>query len=221
MGKGESGRKRRSRTKGRAARGMGVRKDRRVRSAGRTRKAKGGGAESWYAAKGPILRFVLLLAALMAVFNVLFEAWLAHREFFHKYLIVNAKLSAAVLRLFGDDATASGQSVISSRYSLSIREGCDAIQASAFFVFAVLVFPSAVSLRSRLTPVAVGTLLLLAINLIRIISLYYTGIYFPGAFDTVHIDVWQTLFVFLPLVFWMIWLRREGRARTTNADVSS
>ena len=87
-------------------------------------------------------------------------------------------------------------------------------------MFAVLVFPSAVSLRCRLTPMLLGTLLLLAINLVRIVSLYYTGVYFPSAFETVHIDVWQTLFVFLPLVFWLIWLRSEGRASTMSADVS-
>ena len=220
MDKGKSGKKRRARRTRRLEEVHRARPQERRRSASRKARAAPRRGESWYAAKGPVLRFVLLLAGLMAVFNAIFEAWLAHRDVFHKYLIVNAKLSAAVLRLFGDDATASGQSVVSSRYSLSIREGCDAIQASAFFVFAVLAFPSAVSLRSRLTPMLLGTLLLLAINLVRIVSLYYTGVYFPGAFETVHIDVWQTLFVFLPLVFWLIWLRSEGRANTMSADVS-
>ena len=220
MDKGKSGKKRRTRRTQRADELHRARPEQGRPRASRKASAAPRRGESWYAAKGPVLRFVLLLAGLMAVFNAIFEAWLAHRDVFFKYLALNARLSAAVLRLFGDDASASGQSLASSRYSLSIREGCDAIQASAFFVFAVLAFPSVVSRWSRLPPLLLGTALLLVINLIRIVSLYYTGVYFPSAFETVHIDVWQTLFVFLPLVFWMIWLRSEGRSTTMSADVS-
>ncbi len=104
-----------------------------------------------------------------------------------------------MLRVLGDDAAAKGTSITSSRFALDVKRGCDAIQASAFFVFGVLASPAPVSLLSRVVPLAVGTLFLLVMNLVRIVSLYYTGVYFPKAFDVIHVDVWQALFIFLPL----------------------
>jgi exosortase/archaeosortase family protein len=79
------------------------------------------------------------------------------------------------------------------------------------FVFAVLASPSAVGLLARVPYLLMGTLLLLAMNFVRIVSLYYIGIYYEEAFDIMHIDVWQAVFIFVPLVMWITWARRTGR----------
>ena len=181
---------------------------RRERIAARKRKGTRGGKWLWFAGKRPVLRFVVLLSLLMGVFNACFYLWLAKSELFQAHLRFNARLGAAVLRFLGDDATAAGPSIVSSRFALVVAVGCDAIQASAFFVFAVVAFPSAVRFRARVPYLLVGTLLLSAMNLLRIISLYYTGVYFPNAFELLHIDVWQTLFVFVPLALWISWAYR-------------
>ena len=97
---------------------------------------------------------------------------------------------------------------------MSIEAGCDAVQASAFFVFAVMASPLPVSYRARIPWLLGGTSLLLVINLVRIVSLFYTGVYFPKAFDLMHIDVWQAGFIFLPLCFWVLWARRVLRNST-------
>ena len=184
---------------------------------GRTGGTTGRG-DSWFYAKRPVFRFVLILGGLIGAFNVFFYLWLAKSDFFEGYLNLNAKLTAAFIGLFEDGVSAAGSSV-SGRYSVQIRMGCDALQSSVFLIFAVLASPFTLSLRSRLPFIIVGTLFLLLLNLVRIISLYYTGVYFPRAFEAMHLDVWQPVFIFVPLVLWIVWARWVMRRRTVSSDV--
>ena len=175
--------------------------------------------ESWFYAKRPVFRFVLILGGLIGAFNVFFYLWLTKSDFFEGYLHLNAWLTGAFIGLFEDNVSAIGSSVSSSRFSVQIRMGCDALQSSVFLLFAVLASPFRLSLRSRLPFIVVGTLCLLLLNLVRIISLYYTGVHFPQAFDAMHLDVWQPVFIFSPLVMWVVWARWVMRRRTASSDV--
>ena len=182
------------------------------------RSARSGGG-SYFASKRRVLRFVGLLVLFMVGFNALFYVWISPAESFQEYLTLNAEASAVILRLLGDDATAAGVSVGSSRFSVNIKRGCDALQVSAFFIFAVLAWPVSVSIWRRFLGLIIGTSLLLAMNLVRIVSLYYTGIHFPSAFDMMHIDVWQVGFIVLALFFWVLWLWWVARAEMGKPHV--
>jgi exosortase/archaeosortase family protein len=92
---------------------------------------------------------------------------------------------------------------VSPRFQVSIERGCDAVQPSALFCAAVLASP--VPLLSRLAAVGVGTTLLMILNFVRILTLYYTGAYLRWAFEVMHLDVWQALFIFLAILFWALW----------------
>ena len=187
---------------------------------GRTGGTTGRG-DSWFYAKRPVFRFVLILGGLIGAFNVFFYLWLTKSDFFEGYLNLNAKLTAAFIGLFEDGVAAMGSSVSSSRFSVQIRGGCDALQSSVFLMFAVLASPFRLSLRSRLPFIVLGTTFLLLLNLVRIISLYYTGVHFPHAFEAMHLDVWQPVFILLALVFWVVWAWWATGARTQKPDVST
>ncbi len=167
-----------------------------------------------------MLRFVLILGTLILGFNVFYYLWISQSSFMHGYLNIYAKVSAAILSVLEDDVTASGRLVDSPRFSMSIAIGCDAIQASAFFVFAVLAAPLSGSIVSRVPYVVIGLLFLWFLNLVRIISLFFTGVYFPDAFEVMHIEVWQAVFIFVPLIMWIVWSRRMMRTEGTTGDVS-
>ena len=189
------------------------------RPGGKTAGRSGAQEAGWLYTKRPVLRFVLLLAGFIALFNAFFYLWLVKSDFFEGYLNINARVTAVILNLFGDDARAAGSSVASSQFSLQIRMGCDALQSSVFFAFAVLASPSRFSVLGKIPFMFVGTGFLLLLNLVRIISLYYTGIWYPRAFDAMHLDVWQPVFIFLPLVLWVIWARWAMQSRPKKRDV--
>lgn len=184
-----------------------ARAQRRERIARRKQRGMRGAGGSRFASRRPVVRFVLLLAGMMVLFKALFYVF-GPLECVRTYLVLNAELTGAVLRVFGEDAAVVGTSVRSPRFSVDIRHGCDALQVSAFFVFAVLAFPASVSRWRRAPALVVGVGLLSAINLLRIVSLYYTGIYFPGVFEAMHIAVWQPVFIMLGLLFWIVWICR-------------
>jgi len=152
----------------------------------------------------------------MLVFNVLIYREFAAGRLLSSYLTLNARISAAVIRLLGEDAVAVHSSIVSRGLNMEIRAGCDAIQASAFFVFVVLASPVRVTRLRRLLAVVLGVGVLLALNLVRIVTLYFAAVYWKSGFDFVHGEAWQAVFIFLPLGLWLVWLRQVTSAKAVS-----
>lgn len=170
----------------------------------------------WLSAKRPVFRAVLIFLALLAAFYTFEFTHLARGPARHAYLRWIANTSARILTVMGHDAEADGTDVRSSRFSVKIVRGCDALDPTAAFVAAV--FASPVSLWSKLPGLLIGTASLLLINLVRVVSLFYIGIHFPAAFKFMHHDVWQAAFVVLAVVFWLIWVQWATR-RSAPGDM--
>ncbi|MFH1746415.1 MAG: exosortase H [Planctomycetota bacterium] len=158
---------------------------------------------SWFQAKRPIFQFVVVLAVLMGLFYASTMTRVFQERIYPAYLQWNAQASAAILRLCGEDARTEGATIVSSRFQVHIKRGCEAIEPSALFAAAVLAFPA--PWRRRLMGVLLGVLLLAIINLVRIVSLYYVGVHAPRIFEAMHVEVWQPVFIALALVLWILW----------------
>ena len=50
-----------------------------------------------------------------------------------------------------------------------------------------------------------------AINMARIVSLYYIGIWWPHFFQVAHGYVWQSLVILFAMVLWIFWAERFAR----------
>lgn len=154
----------------------------------------------------------------MGLFHLACATTFVRKTAFPGYLRFNAEVSGWILGIFEDRVTVEGQSVGSPRYHLTIERGCDAIEPSALFIAGVLAFPA--PLLSKLPGLLLGTVCLLVLNLIRIVSLFYVGVYWPKAFHVMHVDVWQALFIFLAILFWTLWALRASRAVALKAHAS-
>ncbi len=153
---------------------------------------------------GRDLRFLGLFILFMAIYYVFSTTATMKDRFFPWYLEANAHASVVVLHGVGyDDVVQKEKSVSSSRGSITVARGCDAMEPAALFISAVLASP--VSWGSRLVAAVLGTALLLIINLIRIISLFLCAVHWKPAFDIMHLDVWQAVFIFLAIFLWAIW----------------
>ena len=127
-------------------------------------------------------------------------------------------MCGAALHLVGyEDMNVRGNALWSPRGAVSVERGCDAMDPCALFVSAVLASP--VALSSRLPAALLGAVLLMIINLLRIVSLFLTAVHWRPAFDIMHLDVWQSLFIFLAILFWAVWAswERHRRRRTRHA----
>ena len=177
----------------------GVKKHRRLKLGRPT----GGDPRSWH--RRPVLRFFLFFCPVLGAFYLSWLTPFFQNTFFPAYLRLNADVSAKILALVGQDAASSETTVFSTRFAMEIKRGCDAIEPSAIFVAAVIAFPA--PLRRKVVGMLAGALCLAVINVIRIVTLFVVGVYFPKVFHVIHVDAWQALFIVLTLFLWVVWAR--------------
>lgn len=134
----------------------------------------------------------------------------------HSYLEGTARITGSIIRGLGYEATVAGSSIRSSQFSIVIARGCDALEPVALFVSAVFASPFPFS--GRIIGVLIGTIVLVLINLVRVVSLVFVGIYFPTWLDLMHEQVWQALFILLAIVSWATWVSWASRRRGERPD---
>jgi exosortase H (IPTLxxWG-CTERM-specific) len=117
-----------------------------------------------------------------------------------------ARLSGAVLNLLGQHVALRGTVIQGPRFAVNIRNGCNGVEAMLIFLAAVLAFPA--PWRWRLAGLALGILAIQVVNLVRVVSLYLTGAYFPRLFDTSHTVIWQSVVILFGVLLWVFWANR-------------
>jgi exosortase H (IPTLxxWG-CTERM-specific) len=168
-------------------------------------KSIGQSTREWFFQHHPVFLFLLVFGVLMG----LFYGFIAFTPYYNEVLLPSyhnliAKMSGDILGLLGQDTTVTGTMVYSPRFSFTIIQGCDAVEATALFICGVLAFPA--PFLRKVPGIIAGALLLGILNLVRIVSLFLIGVYFPSIFDSMHIDIWQALFIFFAITFWVLWL---------------
>ena len=167
-----------------------------------------------------VLKFLIIFGVLLVVFYVFIAfSQLYDKRFVPLHLHLIAKASGYVLAILGWDITVIGNSIHSPGFSANIIRGCDAVEAIALYVCAVLAFP--LPFLKKLIGLTVGALLLLVLNLVRVVSLCLIGAYSRRMFDVMHIDVWQALFIFFAVLLWILWLLWATRSQVVAQPASS
>jgi exosortase H (IPTLxxWG-CTERM-specific) len=121
-----------------------------------------------------------------------------------------AAASAAVVRAFDGSALAQGKTLYDpkSGFGVTIEAGCNGVEAMLVLLAGILAYPA--PWRSRLVGLAVGAVAIQALNLVRIVSLFYLGQWDYAWFEWAHLYVWQALIMLDALVVWLLWMRSVG-----------
>jgi exosortase H (IPTLxxWG-CTERM-specific) len=154
----------------------------------------------------PEARFLILFLAILGVSFTVVALRQVNDAFVTPYTAVIARMSGFVLRIFGEKATVSGCVVSSPRFAVTIFNGCNGLITSLIFISGVLAFPAKIS--AKLIGVIGGLLTIQLINLVRIVSLFYIGVFLPQYFDDAHIFVWQSLVIVAGISLWMVWAHK-------------
>lgn len=138
-----------------------------------------------------------LFTTLLLVLNLStnFDEWLSG---------ATAAMLAGALWLLGAGGQTTGTVVTSKIFSAEIITECTAVFPIMIFLAAVIAYPS--GWRKKLWGIALGVPAILFVNLIRLVSLFYIGYWFPSVFETAHLLVWQSLIIFFAVLFWLIWV---------------
>ena len=90
-------------------------------------------------------------------------------------------------------------------FAISIEAGCNGIEAAIILIAAMLAFPA--PWKHRLIGILAGLFAVQALNVVRVISLFYLGQWNPTAFEWAHLYLWQALIMLDVLIVWLIWIR--------------
>ena len=154
-----------------------------------------------------------LFLVLLTAFQIAYYEFVVSSAPFKAYLHASARAAGTLLGWVGEQVTVLGD-VMASSFSMSIKHGCDGLQAMAILVAGVLVFPG--ERRKKLPGIAAGVGLLLGLNIVRIASLFWMGVHAPGLFQTVHVHVWPAVLILCALSFWILWAMWATRPRSAT-----
>lgn len=165
-------------------------------------------------------RFLVLFFVLLVVLFVIELTPPAQQYFVQPFTTLLATISISLIRLFDDNVMSYGVIIYNSvnQFAVSIEAGCNGIEASIILFSAIVTFPR--SWRSRLVGVVLGLLSLHAVNIIRIISLFYLGQWNTTAFEWAHLYLWQALIMLDVFVVFLLWLK-FGQGKTAPAPTAA
>lgn len=152
-------------------------------------------------------RFV---AIFLVVLVVLFAAELtvpAQRAFVLPWTEALARISAGLIMLYDPGVAAYGKVLMSTvnGFAVTIEAGCNGIEAAIILIAAMLAFPA--PWKHRLVGILVGLSAVQALNVVRVISLFYLGQWNMKAFEWAHLYLWQALIMLDVLIVWLVWIR--------------
>ena len=162
--------------------------------------------------KAPVVRVIFLFTLFLVLLEFLLY-WLVNAHL-GAYKSLIAGLSTLCLDGLGQDVVLRGNSIV-GRHTFMVEEECLALHPTILFAAIVLAFPARI-LR-RLIGVALGSLFLQSMNVVRVVSLYFVGVYFPDWLRFVHVEVWQFTFVILAFLTWLGWVRWALKTRPPDA----
>jgi exosortase/archaeosortase family protein len=90
-------------------------------------------------------------------------------------------------------------------FAYEIYYRCTGILPVAVLTVSILAYPG--PLRQKLVALAAGVPILISLNLMRLVHLFYLGVHNPAAFDIAHTIVWETLLIVAIIGIWMGWTR--------------
>ena len=164
-----------------------------------------------------MIRFFAGFLALQALlFGAELTPW-AQTWFVVPWTNTLAALSADIVRLFDPQVIADGKVLQSAdgSFAVSIEAGCNGVEATIVLIAAMLSFPA--PWKRRLLGLAIGVVAVQALNIVRVISLFYLGQWSFDAFDFAHRYVWQALIMLDVLIVWLLWVRTLPRGAPARA----
>lgn len=154
-----------------------------------------------------MLRFLVLFAFILVALFVAELTGPAQDTLVVPWTTALANISAVLLAPFDRHILAYGKILQSTAngFAVSIEAGCNGVEAALILIAAMLAFPA--PWKHRLLGIAVGLFAVQALNIVRIISLFYLGQWNMTVFEWTHVYLWQALIMLDVLIVWLVWIR--------------
>ncbi|MDP1638713.1 MAG: exosortase H [Candidatus Nitrotoga sp.] len=154
-----------------------------------------------------VQRFLLIFGATALIgFGIEVIPWV-DQHLIKTYIAGIAWMAGNLINLAGGLADVN-KAVIQhpvNSFAIMVANGCSGLEAVILLVAGILAFPA--TLRQRIIGCVAGTMTIVTLNLLRIISLFYFGQYSQKWFDWAHFYAWDNLIMIDALVAFFLWVR--------------
>jgi exosortase H (IPTLxxWG-CTERM-specific) len=172
-----------------------------------------------------MVRFLLTFIALV---TVLFAAELTapvQQYFVLPWTAMLTKSAAYLLQWVDPTVISQGKVLATAKgtFAISVEAGCNGIEALIILIAAMIAFPA--PWRHRMWGIFFGAIAVQALNLVRVVSLFYIGQWSMDVFHWMHLYAWQALIMLDVLFVWILWIRALPKnlqpSAVTNSDVDT
>ncbi len=156
-------------------------------------------------------RFVLIFLFVLVCLFTLEMQTTVQQSVIEPFTGMLAAISAGIILPFDNSVLSYGKVLQfgPGGFAVSIEAGCNGVEATIVLIAAVLAFPA--PWRTRAMAIALGFLAVQAMNVLRIISLFYLGNWNLDIFTWVHLYLWPALIMLDVLIVFIVFLRYLSR----------
>jgi exosortase H (IPTLxxWG-CTERM-specific) len=160
-----------------------------------------------------MIRFFVLFSVLLVGLFTLEILQPAEKYVILPFTSFIADISAWILQFFDDNVVAISNIIRdkTTGFGVRIERGCNGVEALIILFAAIFAFPA--PFKHKLIGFTIGFFAIQALNMVRIVSLFYLGQWNQVAFEWFHLYLWQALIILDALVVWLVWLRTLPQAR--------
>ena len=118
-----------------------------------------------------------------------------------------AGMSSGIVSFFDSNAISHGILLQDSKsgFAVSIQPGCNGVEAAIVLIAAITAYPS--SILQKITGIVIGFIAVQALNILRIISLFYLGQWNMTLFEWAHLYIWQALIMLDVFIVFILWIK--------------
>ena len=158
------------------------------------------------------IKFILLCGVLYGI-----SGW-APDTFFEPINSYTAAMLGFSLQALGIHPTVHGIFVSVDSFSVKVITECSAIFISILFFSFVLAYPT--SWKKKAIGLLFGIPILFAVNILRLVVVFITGMIHPDFFEYMHLYFWQIILIIFVLILCLAWLRLVVAVRMKNRPLS-
>jgi len=125
-----------------------------------------------------------------------------------------ARSTGFIISIFGAKVQVSGTVISSPLFSVEVIPACTGLFPTVIFISAVLAYPC--KLKEKLIGIGLGIPAIFLVNLVRMVSLFYVGAYFPQIFEATHLLFWQSLIIIAAVLLWLLWVQKFTHAHVAQ-----
>ena len=156
-------------------------------------------------------RFLLLFCGVLAALFTIEMLKPVQEAVIQPFTGLLASISTAIIVPFDDAVIAQGRVLrdATSGFAVSIEAGCNGVEAAIVLIAGVVAFPA--TLKHKLVAIVAGFFFVQALNIVRIISLFYLGQWNYTVFEWFHLYLWPVLIMLDVLIVFAVYLQWLGK----------